>query len=971
VYRFIPPSTLGQDEHQLDPEHIGILRRTGQARIVVGLDGSLETAPTPGDDALMGAVPVPAHLGGGFIFWNSDALYRARTFTGALEPIAPLTTNAIGVEFGPSSLLLFTPEGPPRAYALEPPGRRVPLSPHGALEIAAADAERALAFDATGRSLATIDGGRSWRDVTAELGEFTYGVREEGHEVAFVLGQNVGAWLERDGAFVRRPFPYNTAPQENKSLHLLKSAVSNGLPLPGAHALVLDGAGPWDVNLASGQVVPILAKRPYGNGCEPVSTEERGLFFCFDDAARDKTTTVISRALSEHPEVEKIFRGRPPFAIKGDMLVVGASCSGDRVNGVACARSPARATGSRERGQPSAWVEANIQAALGATWQLLYWVPKANGGVAAIVSEQKPSGPSPKAALIDAENGRVTPFDLPLDRAAPGGFARPIRNFVVLEDGTLRGFTNTSAFSVDATGHVSTSVRTFKRVRNAGAFALAEADDSRLWQTTDYGERWVEVARPPFEPELPPAESFRDVPRSFACSPVGCVLEHESGLGSWLRFGWPTDPPRAPAAPAQRTIPPLASPPPQTTPPRPKLRCVESSPPKPSGRPLLSLRDASGKSGTDDSGKSGAGSARKPSATVTMNVKYLDIFADAGEGFGLRAILHASAPRKAALEHAFEPFAATKAPFDVEFLEPFDPTGRTLKTTGSLAPWTGLLNERATNGQRSGLVFYPGVGSARPVLARAPAQADGVLLIDGDFSFWASHAGQIRPIHPGCLAESGYVDGRGGLFVACVNRVGATQIDDFGHARTVLSLPNAKRVRSRSHPGMSFFEPARRLLTNPDAIAVAPAEKLGILRLASGSEPATLDAPAWLLSADGAPVELAPWSSLELATSPACAKGDGYRALVQTEVPWIEVEGAKFSGREPGMSAIVRWSAERVCLEAVELGLRDQADGPSARVPMQVTIVARFTTKDSSAAFVGTGTTASVREAAKCELVTQ
>jgi hypothetical protein len=262
------------------------------------------------------------------------------------------------------------------------------------------------------------------------------------------------------------------------------------------------------------------------------------------------------------------------------------------------------------------------------------------------------------------------------------------------------------------------------------------------------------------------------------------------------------------------------------------------------------------------------------------------------------------------------------------------------------------------------------------VLSAAPGRADGVLLVDGDFLLGVSHTGIVHPIRPGCRTDSGYIDARGTLFVACGDRSGATALGDVDHHRMLMRLPPAERFRDGSLVGMSFFEPGRQLLTDPDAVAVAPDGKLALVRTAAGSEPPTVDLPAWLLTADGPPVELAPWATLEPATSAACAQGGGYRALIQTATPWIEVEGARFSGLSPGMSAIVRWSPERVCLEALEVGLREQAASPARPdpklrpgPPIQVMIVARFTGKDASSAFVGTTTAASVHEAAKCELV--
>jgi photosystem II stability/assembly factor-like uncharacterized protein len=966
VYRFVPSSSLGRGAQQVDAEHIAGLEPVGDARMVVARDGSMERALTPDGESLMGGVPVPEHLGRGFLFWTRSGLYRTQTFTGALEPIARVHTNVIGVEFGPTSLLLFTPDGPPRAYALDS-GRRVPLSPHGVLEIAAADAERSLAFDAAGRALATVDGGRSWKDVTARLGDTAHGLKQEAREVGFVLGQDVVAWLQKDGGFVRRPATDAGGKRPgNDVFEPLSRAMLVGLPLSNAHALTV-GEGIEDVDLASGQARTLTDKLPFGSSCLPLSAEEKAILICFSYGQPRDSLAVVSGALGEHPRVEKVFEltqpyTSPSYAMGDAVLVVGKSCAGLPVDGVACARSPARA----DSGQPAAWAEVDIRATLGTTWEVLYWVPKAKGGVAALAMERTLSGSSRKLALIDAATGAVTPFDAPLEHVAPQGFTRtPERSFVVLDNGTLRGFTRTSGLSVDAKGHVSPSTQTFKNVESAGASALAQDEADRLWQTTDYGEHWAEVAPPPFEPQLPPvpADSFRrEHGRAITCSLVGCVLEHESGLGNWLRLGWPVDPPRAKQVspgsdPAKREpVPPLRPPAPAPGAAKPKLRCVASSAPVPPGRPLL----------TPGTGRTAA------------RIEYGDIFShEPLITYGLRGFVRVSRAGKAELDRAFASLAATKSPFEVELAQPFDPALPSLRAKGSLAAWSLLLKDRAPSPGGDQLRVDLSRGSARPVLSAEPGRADGVLLVDDDFSFAVTHTGIVHPIRPGCRADSGYADARGTLFVTCGDSSGATALGDADHHRLLLRLPLADRFRDDSGAGMRFFEPGRQLLTNPDAVAVGPHGKLAIVRTASGSEPATVDTPAWLLSADGPPVELAPWATLEPATSPACAKGGGYRALVQTGTPWLDVEGARFSGNAPGMSAIVRWSPERVCLEAVEIGLREQAGGSPAKTdpglngapPITVMIVARFTANDASAAFVGTSTTASVREPAKCELV--
>jgi hypothetical protein len=356
---------------------------------------------------------------------------------------------------------------------------------------------------------------------------------------------------------------------------------------------------------------------------------------------------------------------------------------------------------------------------------------------------------------------------------------------------------------------------------------------------------------------------------------------------------------------------------------------------------------------------------------------YSDAFGrDTLLGHGLRGIARVARTSNPDLERSFAAVAATKAPFAVEFVQPLDPAFRSLRTQGSLVAWAELLTERAAKADAPELDVDLSQGSARPLLSATPGRAGGVLFASEDFAFAATNTGKIHPIRPGCRAESGYVDARGTLFVTCASASGATALGDADHHRPVLRLASAERFRDDSGDGMDFFEPGRALLTDPDAVAVAPDGKLAILRTAAGKSPPTVDMPAWLLSADGAPVELAPWSSLEPATSPACAKGGGYRALIQTASPWIDLEGAQWSWNAPGMSAIVRWSPERVCLEAVELGFREHAGGvvkssPTAKSAesFPLTLVARFTRGDSSTAFVGTSLTASTREPAKCEFV--
>lgn len=256
---------------------------------------------------------------------------------------------------------------------------------------------------------------------------------------------------------------------------------------------------------------------------------------------------------------------------------------------------------------------------------------------------------------------------------------------------------------------------------------------------------------------------------------------------------------------------------------------------------------------------------------------------------------------------------------------------------------------------------------ARPLLSSEAGHAGGVLLRGGSRSLSVSNRGQIQAIGTECAATSGYVDARGKRFVACAKRDASTRIQTQTTPPTMLvRAPAAAHFRDTDAAGLHFFPPGQSLFVNPDAIAVGRDGKLGILRLPPGAAAPTVDNPAWLLLPDAGPLELAPWSALELATSAACKDGDGYRALVQTETPWFDVLGASPNVRD-GMSALVRWSAQRVCLEAVEVGFSSLERTSSGAVG--VSIVARFIGSQPGAAFMAVDPSGMAQESATCELV--
>ncbi|MGC4090237.1 MAG: hypothetical protein QM756_20630 [Polyangiaceae bacterium] len=829
----------------------------GMHREVVHVDGSVERSRTHSSDMLLGGVPVPARMGGGFLFWNSDALFRAPSWIGELTPITRLATNAIGVEFGYDFVLLFTSEVSPRALRLTPP-YVTGLSPKGLIEVVASDDGRVLAFDAAGRIWASLDGARSYRDVTRELQNRVIGLDSNADGVACTLSEDKAAWLQKDGSFVVKPHARNRRAQWEP----LERVAGNALPLPGERALVGDSGGVAVVDLKAGSVTSTKALAQPEVSCAPLALADEGIAACYYYAA-NPSLSVVSHVLAAKETGEKSFVGTPHVVASEEVVVVSSSCAGVAMNGLACVR-----------GAGGTWRDVDVQATLNGQ-ELLFWVPREGGGVVGVVSRLREGDGPPRAASIDPTDGALVTWDLSLDKidaallqGASGA------NWVATRDGTLRGYTAHGALVVDKRGHVTLGERRFEAVAGSRQMGLARDAQNRLFQSSDSGAHWFEVEAPPHgffvEPPLEKRTGLLarlpSVP-VMGCSPAGCSIDHSSGIGTWLRLGWPLQGPRAPARAATfaATVAfdeqaPAEPPSPQL----PQLHCSVQGTPKKQPNSWTQV------------------AKNEPLAT------YGDVFGtDTILKHGMRGTVH---------------FA--RARFDASFVEPFEPEPRVLKARGVLASAAD-----AAAGSDS--------GAARPVLSARLGRSDGVLLTSDDLSLWVSAAGKARPVRPKCSAESGYVDARGKLFVACGGFSGATRVENTETGEVVLRLPAAARYHDNDDVGMKFFPPGEPQLLNPDAIAVATDGSLGVVRVAS-VEPATVDNPAWFLSDAKPPVELAPWATLELASSPACAGNSGYRAVVQTRKPWVELEGAKGFSLPPGMSALVRWSPERVCLEAVE-----------------------------------------------------
>src|SRR6185437_7623930 len=121
-------------------------------------------------DAIVGGLAVPDRLGGGFVFWSRAHVWRARAFTGAIQPLPLGASGAAvrGARAGLSSILVITNAG---VRELRPgAGRLTALREPALVDMAALSTTRAARLDVFGRLSATSDGGARWVDLSPEAG---------------------------------------------------------------------------------------------------------------------------------------------------------------------------------------------------------------------------------------------------------------------------------------------------------------------------------------------------------------------------------------------------------------------------------------------------------------------------------------------------------------------------------------------------------------------------------------------------------------------------------------------------------------------------------------------------------------------------------------------------------------------------------------------------------------------------------
>ena len=901
-------------------------------RLVSGTNGFRAASETT-DPPILGGVRMPAHLGGGFVFQTHSALYTSPTFDGPLHPLVSLPGEIGSISFGPQGILIRGSDGQ-RWYVDARTGNAAPMNPPGLVDIASLSDGRAAAIAEFGSALISTDGGVHWQDVTHQLPGPPSDVIVVEDELYFmtssarsdVVRVDVGGGLV---AYDKTPtvetplLRPRDARWNDRYETPLRHALRLGIPIDERSALVVDGGNIDTVDMMTGELLDVQSgKLPPESQCEGVRTHDDVLFVC---SQANVPSFVASHVLGEKPVVEITFGTEGIFYAGDDgSLAFGGPCTGGTVSAkIVCVRTPS-----------GAWQEFDLEnvSDAGAQSDALRWVPRLDGSVVAIVA-------TPKMGTIDVHTGELRAWDESVSQ-----YSSSIRGqqnngrdghivdrvWTTLPAGGLRGWVDGGAIDVSSEGDVTVSPFKFERAGRlveAGQYALA-VHDGRIWQTLDRGTTWIEVAPPLSAKPVDPSGKRPEInPRS--CSAVGCDLL------DWYRIGW------SPLAPTPRPPPKLAAPAPHLRAPiTPSIDCkIEGA---------MAVNETVRSDSSPDDMLLGLGKAPVTTsseqehlhtvfARVLVNPPHsTDATGDPGQD-ALRALLYGYATsnddgdRITVLGPNKDAMALKRL---VAFVPPFDPLQQVRKTSVAISEIV-VAGRSIGLGTMDVLAEDPSVATTMiPVLGLDPTQPADMLMSGSTGMVALLRASNAHP-HVAMRVKRG-----DDIYLTSAAQFGADDI-----ALLEIGDDGTGHVMKWSGSGVSdLFEvpppPSNELYpANPDAIAIGARSDIAVLRTPSGGTPPTEQDPALVYGSSGAPIALAPWSTMTLANDPACralaalAPNDpngGWRAIIQTAAPWVSINSPGLTADPEAPSLLrVRWTQTRVCLEAAEVRL------PTARLRTQ------------------------------------
>lgn len=879
-------------------------------------------------DSLLGALEVAPRLGGGFIHWSRNQLFRSETFTGPLRALTirhMLGIDAIrGARNGIDRVIIFGESASASLFAdkqtLEPP----PMA--GLVDFAALDEKRAIRADMLGRTYTTIDGGKTWLDVTNVAGIAQKQLLVE-PEVVSVASWQGRRRMNADGTLGPLETSY-TMPRRGQGLVTffrdarvednnawwtwrdvppVQAAVLGGARTDARHAVGFASGAVAEVDLSTLELTKSVTDWPQaGLSCSAVGGLSEPLFICGWDTYQGYGAYVMRARQGEWPPtIERSFTD-DGFFVTDDHGALGfvGSCSvsprfmdpNDSSRMEMMSDTYRIGTKICMRRSATEWIEHEVT--LDADSVLATWIPKRDGSAVALVVRKEgtpmPDRTEDPTRVTTQGSVRLVRIPREIGGYAPGRVnwspygssgRTPLGPLVerrarVHDDGrisTWYSWTNSSdqgagihmGASIDERGQVTLFPPPAKvaSMIATSAYGLALLADGTLAETIDHGKTYRSGGLSP----LPPS-AFNGY-----CSMLGCVL------GSITRLGWGT-PTTTPVIHKPR-LDAVAAPTPAL-----RLECSMNGTPEVVDDKLLHR-------GARQAWMIGYGDA-------ISFVREVENVADAPPPLPPQLLPGPDDPPPDIVAPPKKSLKPTLRTQSLVFRTPFDPD--------ALPKRLDATSSELDNVRR--LSVFPLLGKDNDV---------GLLLISdkNEIVVWADELTNL-PL----FEQRRYMsdDGRNpaGLLLS------PNQATIIGDIR--------RRITFEEHgPGTQrapvFFAPDRDgSARKPMTLARRDDGAQGLL-VWEGAPPQSaaasqLDTNAHVFQPF---TPLAPWSTATMGDDPQCKNVRGWNALVPFEPAlWFDVKGFAEMGLDSSLSGmlLVRWSSERLCIDAIDMGMQPRDD---------------------------------------------
>ncbi len=490
------------------------------------------------------SLELPSRLGGGFLFYvlssSATLFFRAKTFTGELEPFARLEFEADQVQVGFDRLYVLA-RRPERLTALDAVTGAgldlgsLPASP-GYGKMAFIDAWFGAVQAPFRGTLVTFDAGASWRPLGLAVTNL------EARDGALALTAADGAYLlDSSGALSRA----DAAPSDAENpvaqrLRLGATQASNLASAPERGALklaVLRGFRDRDGSFVVAGGGALLRVRPEDG--KVVDRDEHAY-----PGAGECTALPLGAGFgfscSGGADETTLYTYEPGFALRLLRAFAGARYVASSGNGAVVVRGPCEGSAAAASnayclaGKDAKFREIRIE---GEDRGVERVVALADGRAAVIVPPRL--GAPGFLSLIDLQNHeRRAALKLPSDGTPKNPLLENglwLDGFRELPSGQLGGWVAGAEpfvgvrVALDGTVSASKPESSIDRVLLSGAHALIVGRTGRALESSDGGFEWSEVELPS---EFDASREPRDEARLQGCSELGCAF------AGFVRVGW-------------------------------------------------------------------------------------------------------------------------------------------------------------------------------------------------------------------------------------------------------------------------------------------------------------------------------------------------------------------------------------------------------------------------------------------------